>query len=306
MNNRIDQYLQYHAASSRALDIDTQVEALRYLCDRFELNSEQRYWLWFLFATNYCTATTYYMYNEFPDFATVDTARIRRWWIANRTKLIFQTDRAWIKRKDCFVEVFQSYGAEIARLASVTASQEQAISNAIQGASQEAAYDALCSNFHVREFGRFTLFNYTELLHALCGVNIAARLDLREAESSRNGLCFAVGMEQAYTGRHGRTLPDEVISTLDGALQYVVERVKQLPIRQRHKSMWSIETTLCAFKKHVLNNNRWVGYYIERQRKEIVKMERLTGKQAGGGVSWLPLWQFRTETYNTHYLKDGR
>lgn len=306
MNNRIDQYLQYHVASSRALDIDTQVEALGYLCNRFELNVEQRYWLCFLFATNYCTATTYYMYNEFPDFATVDTERLRRWWEANRSKLIFQTDRAWIKRKDCFVEVFMSYRSEVMRLAGDKANQEQAVGKALQGASNETAYDALCNNFHVREFGRFSLFNYTELLHTLCDVNIAARLDLREAESSRNGLCFAVGMEQAYTGRHGRTLSDDVISTLDEAMQYVVERVKQLPIRKRHKSIWSIETTLCAFKKHVLNNSRWVGYYIERQRKEIVKLERLTGKRAGGGVSWLPLWQFRAETYSPHYLKNGK
>lgn len=78
--NRIADYIRYHVDSSRALDIDPQIEAIRYLCDRYELNEEQRLWLCFLFSTNYCVPTTYFMYNEFPDYQTVDVPRLQRWW----------------------------------------------------------------------------------------------------------------------------------------------------------------------------------------------------------------------------------
>lgn len=202
-----------------------------------------------------------------------------------------------------FIHLCRSYKTEIEKLAAA-ANQKTAIANAIGNNTREAAYRALSKNFRPREFGRFTMFNYTELLHHLCGVAITPILDLREAESSRNGLCIAVGMESAYTGRHGRALSDETIRALTSALYHIVARVSRLAINPRHKTLWSIETTLCAFKKHVLNNSRWVGYYIDRQRKEIAKLQSLTGKAAGGGVSWLPLWQFRAETYHRKYLNE--
>lgn len=306
MINRIPEYIRYHADSSRALDIDPQVEAIQYICKRFELNDEQRYWLCFLFSTNYCTATTYFMYNEFPDFATVDVGRLQRWWTANRSKLIFQTDRAWIRSRNQFVEVFCSYRDLVAKLSGGTMSQAQALDAVIaQGGDPYTRYDSLIKNFDVRLFGRFTMFLYSELLHNICGLDLGVRFDIREAESSRNGLVFALGMEDtAYTGRTGKHLPEDTIRTLNDGLRFIVRRIRQLPINPRHKSLWSIETTLCAYKKHCLNNRRWVGYYIERQRREIAKLQASTCKMAGGGVSWLPLWQFRAETYDKKFLKE--
>ena len=116
---------------------------------------------------------------------------------------------------------------------------------------------------------------------------------------------FALGLEnEAYTGRTGKTLPEDTIAVLNSGLRYIVSRIQEQPINPRHKTLWSIETTLCAYKKHVLRGSRWVGYYIERMRREIVKLQSTTGKRAGGGVSWLPLWQFRAETYDKQFLNE--
>lgn len=303
--NRVQEYIQYHVDSSRALDIDPQVEAIQYLCRRFELNTEQRCWLCFLFSTNYCVPTTYYMYNEFPDFATVDVNRLERWWAANRPKLIFQTDRAWIRSRNQFCDVFRSYRDFIHQYDPDTTSQYKALKRAIGNGSPEDCYAALLRNFNILLFGRFTMFLYSELLYNIVGLPIGVRFDLAEAESSRNGLVFALGLEEAaYTGRTGKKLPENTMKVLNNGLEFIAERIKALPINPRHKTLWSIETTLCAYKKHKLNNRRWVGYYIERMRKEIVKLEALTSKQAGGGISWRPLWEFRKETYNKQYLKE--
>ena len=304
--NRIAEYIRYHADSSRALDIDPQVEAIAYLCGRFELNREQRLWLCFLFSTNYCVATTYFMYNEFPDFATVDEGRLQRWWDANRGKLIFQTDRAWIRSRNQFVDVFRSYREQVKRWSNGSLSQSDALSAAMGGvADRFLAYDSLRRNFAIKLFGRFTWFLYSELLANIGGLAIGVRFDLAEAESSRNGLVFALGAEdRAYTGHSGKRLPDNVMEWLNSGLTFIAGQVGQLPIHPRHKTLWSIETTLCAYKKHKLNGKRWVGYYIERMRREIVKLEALTSKEAGGGISWRPLWEFRRETYDSKYLKE--
>ena len=57
---------------------------------------------------------------------------------------------------------------------------------------------------------------------------------------------------------------------------------------------------MCAFKKYKKNNKRWVGYYIERQKKEISKMQ----SQVTEGVNWLVLWQYRDEYFPQNMLSE--
>lgn len=296
--NRINEFIQYHVDSSHALDIDPQVEGIQYLCNRFRLNMEQRCWLCFLFSTNYCVATTYYMFKEFPDFAATNTGKLQRWWDENRDRLIFQTDRAWVRSKNQFVDVFASYRLFVQRWSKGTMLQQAAISNAIGCVGDRfTRYDNLIKNADIAMFGRFTMFLYSELLHHVAGFYLGVRLDLQEAESSRNGLVFALGVEkEAYTGRTGEHLPQNVIDHLNSGLVFISDIIDKQPINPRHKTMWSIETTLCAYKKHKLGK-RWVGFYIERMRKEIEKMQVNIP-----GIDWQPLWQFRTETYQKQYL----
>lgn len=103
------EYRKYHRESEKIGDIDPSFPALIYLCDRFELNIEQRYWLALLYSTCYCVPTVYYLYNEFPDYWHADIGRIERFWKANKQHLIFQTDRKWIKNNDQFADVIRSY-----------------------------------------------------------------------------------------------------------------------------------------------------------------------------------------------------
>ena len=190
--NRINEYIQYHVDSSRALDIDPQVEALQYICKRFDLDIEQRCWLCFLFSTNYCVATTYYMFNQFPRFEDVDIRVLQVWWEKNRDKLIFQTDRAWVRSKNQFVEAFISYQNFVFRWSQGSMRQHVAITRAISpGIDPYARYDYLLKNFRIALFGRFTMFLYSELLHTIAGIDIAVRLDiaLHQLEGGQPGLC---------------------------------------------------------------------------------------------------------------------
>lgn len=102
-------YLNYHRDSSIARDIDPANDALKYISDRFELNLQQRYWLAWIYSMTYSPVTTYYIYNEFPDYENVDVPRLQRWWDKNRNNLIFQTDRLRVKSNNQFVSAFTSY-----------------------------------------------------------------------------------------------------------------------------------------------------------------------------------------------------
>lgn len=278
------EYIEYHYQSATAKDIDPQVEALQYLCGRFELNMEQRYWLCFLYSLCYSVPTTYYIYNEFPDFIAVDYNRMQRWWDKCRPNLIFTTDRRWVRSLNVFAPICRAYSEFIETYG--RGSQQAAIENSTKG-----RYDMLLTEMRLPQTNRFTMFLYSELLHWICGQDLTPSLSLVGAWSSKGALpyicpeCFSVGSEEEY----------------QKALERVKAEIDKLPIRGRYKTIWAIETCLCAYRKHVETGKRWVGYYIDRLGREIKKMENNT---RGGGVNWQPLWDFRKETYERKYLAE--
>ena len=271
----VKSYTQYHNESYQAGDIDPSVTCLTYLADRYELNTEQRYWIAFLYGTCYSATTTFYMYNEFPDYELVDVNRLNQWWKQNKHNLIFQTDRLRIKSNNQFIDSFVSYR-------NLCKGSQQRYFNS---RSSDEIYNKILA---IKYFGRFTLFNYLDVLNQVTDITLKPRyLNMMEAESCRNGLAFAIGREdlikEKLTGNEARLLHNEFIKTM----------------RSHKGNIFQVETTLCAYKKYRYGK-RYVGYYIDRMYNEIKTME----SRVTEGVAWEVLWQFRDETYDKKYLSE--
>jgi len=268
-------YDKYHTDSLEANDVDPSVICLKYLAERFELNISQRYWIAFLYGTNYCAPTTFLMYNEFPDFELVDLQRLKRWWEKNKTGLIFQSDRLRIKTGNAFIPAFISYSNLVKK------NQQKYFS---QAKNSEQAYKLITN---IKHFGRFSTFNYLDVLNQITDLKHSPNyLNMIEAESCRKGLCYAIGKEnwakEPLTKKRAIHLHETFVKYL----------------REKEGNVYQIETTLCAYHKY-RKGQRQVGYYIERMRKEIEKMEKLYY-----GVAWETLWQFRLETFKKQHLNE--
>ena len=284
-------YIEYHKRSSEAKDIDPSNDCLRYVANRFELNIEQRYWLAFLFGTCYSATTVYYIYNEFPDYENVNINRLRRWWNTNKNKTLFQTDRLRIKTSDKFVETFQSYKNLVGD------SQENYFESLKQPTSQNTYDNCYINLSRIKNFGRFTMFIYLEMVNVLTGYDLEpTNLDLKNAESCRNGLVYHLGLKELNTHKNNKRLTENQIKYLQWEFKKLKQHIQTLNIDK--KNIWNIETTLCAYKKYKLGK-RYIGYYIDRQRTEILKMTELVST----GVDWDVLWDFRNETYEQQWLK---
>ena len=286
-------YITYHILSSRAKDIDPSNDCLRYVANRFELNIEQRYWLAFLFGTCYSATMVYYVYNEFPDYENVDTARLQRWWEANKHKTLFQTDRLRVKTQDKFVETFVSYKNLIGNRT------QNDYFQSLKQPTKQMTYDNCYENLsQIKNFGRFTMFIYLEMVYVLTGYDFEPTyLDLKNAESCRNGLVYHLGRYELDTHGNDKKLQPKHIAYLQYKFKELKNEIKGMNIE--HTNIWNIETTLCAYKKFK-KGKRYVGYYIERQKKEIEKMQSSVTE----GVDWSVLWQFREETYNKKWLTE--
>lgn len=290
-------FAKYHAASIEIGDVDPSYAMLRYLCDRFELNIEQRFWLAFLYATCYCGPTVYYIYNEFPDFENVDEGRLKRWWEENKEKLYFQTDRRRIKSNDQFVQIFRSYKEKIGGVSqriffnSLKSPHPDPVERLYH--TYEIAWNEMSDLY---QFGRFSMFLYLEAVHVVTGFPMLPRsMDIKDAESCRNGLAYALQRPQFLTG-DGKTLSHLEMLVMQNEFDLLVKRLREEDPRN---NVWNIETTLCAYKKYV-RGDRWVGYYLDRQHDEIKFLE----ESVKDGVDWSVLWDYRMETYKHDHLKE--
>lgn len=270
-------------------DCDPAYPALCYLADRFELNMEQRYWLAFLYQATYCVPTVYYIYNEFPDYENVDTRRLERWWQGNKHRLLFQTDRAKVKNFDKFVPMFESYRELMGE------SQEDTFLSLRKKTEIETYDNVFCFCGKIYYVGRYSLFLYLESINRLTGLPMQpSGLELKQAESCRNGLCYALGHDNWVKEK----LNEEQFGYLQKQLKQIVEELThdypELPI-----NYWNVETSLCAYKKLYLKR-RYLGYYIDRIQEEIIQME----KNVPEGVDWQVLWDWRQEYFRKEYLGE--
>lgn len=290
--DNLNDYLQYHTESSIAKDIDPANDALRYISNRFELNLQQRYWLSWIYAMTYSPITTYYIYNEFPDYENVDVDRLQKWWDTNKDNLIFTTDRLRIKSNNQFIKAFESYR-------SIVGKSQSAYFRSLVQPTRDLTYEFIMketSKFYT--FGRFTQFIYLEMLSVLTYLPLEPNtLNLSEAESCRNGLVYAYGLDEYDTHGKDIKLTRPQLNHLQQLFRQLKGIIQTLPIQ--HRNIFNIETTLCAYKKYKLGK-RYVGYYIERNRLELEKMS----STITDGINWKPLWDFRKETYDKKWLKE--
>lgn len=293
--SRLREYLAYHKASVDAGDIDPSYAMLRYVCDRYELNVEQRYWLAWLYAMTYCGASAFYVYNEFPDYENVDVGRMNRWWYSRgREQIICQTDRRWVRSSHMFVPAFESYRNWLGGR-----SQHEFFSWFQQTyPTPETRYDALLSSAsQLYSFGQFALFLYLEALHVVTPIDLCPTdLDLSKAWSCRYGLYFAYQRDDLIGERELPTPPEhvQVTSQLWTELRATLSQLEQPP------TVWQTETLLCAYRKWH-GGKRYVGAYLDRQGIEIAKMEERVTR----GIHWDVLWQYRRETYDPKHLAEA-
>lgn len=294
---RFREYAAYHYLSYDLNDIDPSYPLLRYIADRYELNMEQRYWIAWLYALCYNGATTFYLYNEFPDFENVDLGRLERWWMQRgRQQSAFTSDRAWVRSRNQVVPAFQSYQWLIGNRT------QQATFDGLLSSDPYKAYDRCYKYFsHMKYFGRFSLFLYLEAVHVVTGFAMKPTgINWKEATSSCNGLCYALGRDEWLHGEQygGQLLSTGQYNLLDVEFGQLLRMLQALRPSARVDA-WNVETTLCAFKKYH-RGTRYPGFYLDRQAREIENMSYNVQE----GVDWNVLWQFRRETYQTEFLAE--
>lgn len=277
--NRKQAFIDWYAWSLKYGDCDPPIWLLNYLFKRYEHNVEQKLWIAWIYGTTYHLPTAWVIWNEFPDFELVGLDRLKQWNNENYKRLRYQTDTKY--NKGFLPQQFESYKNWIGNKTQIEKFGELK--------TFDNVWNSVIKNLY--KFGRYSTWFYMQTLNECVGLNLIPKDlkldDYSGSKSHRNGLCYALGLDDWINKKLNRT---EIAYLETESIQM------QNTIRTNYKlsgNPYKMETALCSFKKIFRKKQgRYLGYYLDRQAEEIAQV------QADGwkGIEWDVFWQARTET----------
>jgi hypothetical protein len=271
-------------------DCDPALWLLNYLFERYEHNIEQKYWISWIYGTTYHLPTAWIIWNEFPDFHLVDQKRLNDWNTNNYKILRYQTDTKY--NKGYLPQQFMSYKKWI-EYENEDKTQDLRFKNLLAKDNFNFAWNSIVKNLY--KFGRYSTWYYLQTLNECVGLNIIPNnlklADYSGSKSHRNGLCYALGLDEWVDKR----LDKDCIYYLE---QEAIRIKTEIPVEI---NLYQMETMLCSFKKIFRKSKgRYLGYYLDRQAEEIKKVQQ-DGWQ---GIDWHVFWQGREEILEEKLYKS--
>lgn len=293
-NNRREAFIRWFAWSLKYKDCDPAVWMTNYVHDRYEHNDEQRLWLAWLYGNTYYLPTAWVLLNEFPDYELATVSRVEDWNTANYKRLRYQTDTKW--NKGHLSSMFESYQKFIGKR-----TQREKLES-YYGDNEEKTFDNLWNAVKgdLHKFGRYSTWFYLQHLRHTANVPVEPTSlmlnDYSGSRSHRNGFLLALGRDDEYDQK----LSSGEYEYLESEAAAVLSEVKSRhPEVANEADFFTMETCLCSFKKIFRRNHgRYLGYYLDRQAEEIMKVEQ----DNWYGIEWEVLWQSREETIDRRLM----
>jgi len=291
--NYWENYKKFHHDYIFYGDCDPAYPLLNFIAEIENFDLETRYFMAWVYSTCYNDCTTYFIIKSLPHFSELTQEHINDFWQKEKNRLVFTTDRLKVKSFNKFPEMFASYQKLVGK------NQEAAFRSKLTSdkvESYEKIYKFCQDLFY---FGRFSLFLYLETLELFTELPIEINtIPLEEAESSRNGLCYALNKPEWVSKKNQKVKLDKT------AYEFLYEKLHQLvsELKAEQKDIkttyWNTETALCAYKK-LFWESRYLGFYIDRSLAGLKKAEQLYPE-----LSWSNFWMFRREFFNPFFLGE--
>ena len=287
--SRKEQFIEWFRWGVANGDCDPALWMINYLNKRYEHNTEEKIWLCWLYGNTYYLPTSWLLKQEFPDEELASYERLDKWNTENYKRLRYQTDTKWSKGH--LPVMYQSYHEWLGGK-----TQLERINEFVTDDEQET-FDNLWKEVKKKwfKFGRYTTWFYLQTLKHTAGISMEpATLMLNDysgSKSHRNGLIYALGLEESGW-LNKKLTPDQYQFLEKEASEILEECHRRFPELKEQMDRFAMETSLCSFKKLFrVSRGRYMGYYLDRQSEEIMKVE----KDGWFGVDWEVLWDGREE-----------
>lgn len=247
MNTRVDEFVEMHR---HCCWNDSIVMQLKAYADIRGFNTEQREMLVLFYGLSYCVPTAIVCLEHLTEiFERPDV-----FWTKYKDRLIFQSDRRWVKFNNRFVPSFVDF-------------VKKGIFRQLRGKGALDLERALGLVQNASYFARFAAFL---TLEAYCFMfqrpTFNDSIDWKHGDTATSGILNALGLDNEADefDRTGTLRRDT--QTLDNALRFIQSKIPP----QDGRSALFVETNLCAYRK-LFKGTRYVGYYVDRVQGELEK-----------------------------------
>lgn len=253
VRDRINEFVKYHING----DGECNNTVLKAWAEEHGLSLQERYELSFFFSVTYCVESAVVMFLDRKSMLE----DIPGWIAKNKQKLIFQSDRKYIRMKDSFERVLRFF---------LRISSAEDFENRVSVAGIISLKKAIPYVSSWELFGRFSAFLFLETFVELTGKPIEnASIEWKKGNTATSGLLDIFGYDQMADGfdKTGRLSFPE--GKMDEMLSVVLREISR---SGGDPNVTKVETSLCAYRKFY-KGSRYNGFYLDRMLGEIRAMQ---------------------------------
>lgn len=270
--------------------MDSDTHLLGEYAEALDYSVPRKISLSFLYSTCYNVPTAILLDHMMGHITCWNKDDLTDMWEQYKDKLIFQTDRKWVKIANQFVDLCMDFKENMFPFS-------KHIKPHIH--SFDAMYDEFSS---LKNQGRVSTYIFIDGLISTGVMKpcMPKRFDWNNGQTCTEGMMHAImeddWVEHFDKGKH--KLPREQIFVLDHYLNELINELREEGLDEEH--IWDYESNLCAYRKY-FKGKMYYGYYMDRQLEELAKMR---ANFPGYENLWGKVFQLRKAVYPKNLLGE--
>lgn len=274
---RLNEFIDYHIHG----DGECNGIVLKCYAEDSRLSPQEMVDLAYFFSVTYCVESAIVLLKEKEKvFKDID-----KWVQENKSKLVFQSDRKYIRMKDAFKKCLYFYKDKRDEIQQISGCEVLDLRKWIP-IVEKWPY-----------FGRFSAYLFLETISQLFGCRI-----INAKMEWGNGATATSGLMNLYCYDEAANLFDKTRTLFapftEETLQEMIEPVLQdIENNGGNSNITMVETSLCAYRKF-FKGSRYNGYYLDRMLEEIYTMKDNFPAESA------ELIKIRKRCFNQRYLGE--
>lgn len=257
-------------------------------------DKDHQVWWVLLYSACYCMGSACVLAEDL-DFRNVRKEDLEKYWENNKPKLIFQSDRRYIKNMNQFTEIVWEFLNRSKR------HPWKYISQFIRD-NPEDTYESLYTEVSSwKYYGRFGTVLFLYNLNKLVGVPLDSRdYDWKNGSTTTAALFNAdYRDDQADAFEKKPVLRPEEKVWLDKRLKGLIKALKKHH-PEKNWTLMGVTSDLCSYRK-LFKQTRYLGYYVDRQQEELATLQANYPEQES---VWRDFWRWRKWFISREYLGE--
>ena len=253
VGKRMDEFVRYHING----DGECNTVVLAEWANRHSLDLQERFELAYFFSITYAVESAIILFENREKVL----GNINAWVHENKRKIVFQSDRKYMRMKDSFEKCLEWFKGHrnvddfLNRVRSGQVIDLEIAINFIEGWTM---------------FGRFSAFLFLEMFVNLIGAKIEnTTIDWKHGNTATSGLLNLFGYDKAADAFDKTGQLAVPAKKMD---EYLKKLIRMIEKAGGSANVTEIETSLCAYRKFY-KGSRYNGYYLDRMLEEVNAMK---------------------------------